>query len=306
MHDPLVVFQQKIEPSTYFVERESNSLDSVFTTLTKHRRVAVTGLPGVGKTELCNQIVLKARDVKKSYKAIFWLSAESDASIQLGLLEMARKMNLYNEADVDATKLRESIVNELNREDDWLMVLDNVDDVDVIESILAEQRGNRHLLITTRDHSSCNEIFAEEVHLDVMNKTEARRLLLGSCAPEVTDNDKASELVDELSCLPLAIIQAAAYLRATRDKIKSYTELYRRSRAFIWNWMPRKQRFKDPNGRSYVSVATTMMLAFEKIKHEELSVRLFCLLSFFSSNNIPELLFTDDPGFQDEELRQCF
>ena len=138
MHDPLVVLQQKTEPSTHFVERELISLDFVFTALADHCRVAVTGLPGVGKTELCNQIVLKARDMKKSYKAIFWLSAETDASIQLGLLEMARKMNLYNEADVDATKLGESIVNELNREDDWLMVLDNIDDIDVIESILPE------------------------------------------------------------------------------------------------------------------------------------------------------------------------
>lgn len=123
---------------------------------------------------------------------------------------------------------------------------------------------------------------------------------------DAVDHDAASILVDELSCLPLAIVQAATYLRATGNKIESYAELYRRSRIFIWNWMPRRERSKDPKDRSYISVATTMALAFEKIKQEELSVRLFCLLSLFSSNNIPELLFTNDSGFKDERLRQCF
>ena len=101
---------------------------------------------------------------------------------------MARKMNLYNETDVDTEKIRQSVVNELNREDDWLMVLDNVDDVDLVKSILPERRGNRHVLITTRDRQMRNEIFAEEIHLDVMKNIEARHLLLRNYASDKRDN----------------------------------------------------------------------------------------------------------------------
>ena len=183
-----MVFQQKTEPSTIFVDRESNPVDLVFKTLAKHYRIAITGLPGVGKIELCNQIVARARDVTKFYKGNFWLSAETDTSIHLGLFEMARKMNLYNETDVDTEKIRQSVVNELNREDDWLMVLDNVDDVDLVKSILPERRGNRHVLITTRDRQMRNEIFAEEIHLDVMKNIEARHLLLRNYASDKRDN----------------------------------------------------------------------------------------------------------------------
>ena len=91
---------------------------------------------------------------------------------------MMRQMNLYDETDVDIEKLRQSVVNELNREESWLMVLDNVDEVDLLKTILPEKRGNRHILITARDREMCSELRAEEIHLDVMNNIEAKYLLL--------------------------------------------------------------------------------------------------------------------------------
>ena len=115
--------------------------------------MAITGLPGVGKTELCNQIAHKAREMK-AYKGVFWLSAATGASIESGLIEMARQMKLYNETDVDIEKLRQLVVNELNREESWLLVLDNINEVDPVKTILPEKRGNRHVLITTRDRET--------------------------------------------------------------------------------------------------------------------------------------------------------
>lgn len=96
------------------------------------------------------------------------MSAINGASIQLGPFEIARKMNLDNETDVE--KLRQSVVEELNREDYWLMILDNVDDVDLAKSILSERRENSHahVLITTRDDYVCAELSAKKIHLDVM------------------------------------------------------------------------------------------------------------------------------------------
>lgn len=44
------------------------------------------------------------------------------------------------------------------------------------------------------------------------------------------------------------------------------------------------------------------MTLFEKIKHREETMRLFCLVSFFAPENIPESLLTSDPGLQDEIL----
>ena len=53
---------------------------------------------------------------------------------------MVRQLNLYNETGVDIEKIRQSVVNELNREESWLMVLDNVDEVDLVKTILPEKR----------------------------------------------------------------------------------------------------------------------------------------------------------------------
>ena len=223
---------------------------------------------------------------------------------------MARKMNLYNETDVDIEKLRQSVVNELNREEDWLMILDNVDDVDLVKTILPERRGNRHVLITTRDRDMCEELFAKEIHLDVMSNIEAKRLLLKIYpARETVDADAQRRCLRARKRVKVSSFSYHTSGCLSSSDLRQNRKLYRTLSTFEDIYLEldaSKRKIKDPKDRSYVSVVTTMVLAFEKIKQEELSIRLFCLLSFFSSNNIPQLLFTNDPRFQDEKLRQCF
>ena len=128
---------------------------------------------------------------------------------------MARQMKVYNETDLDTEKLWQSIVNELNREENWLLIMDNVDEVNLVKTIkiiLPEKRGNRHVLITTRDREICSQLLAEEIYLDVMNNIEAKQLLLenslayqgeGNLSSDLMkDSDAASVLVAELGCLP--------------------------------------------------------------------------------------------------------
>ena len=81
------------EPSVWFVERTSISLNDVLKELNFHRRVILTGLPGVGKTELAAQVVDKAK-LAKVYKGIFWLSAATEKTLDSAIIEMARELDL--------------------------------------------------------------------------------------------------------------------------------------------------------------------------------------------------------------------
>jgi hypothetical protein len=105
-------------------------------------------------------------------------------------------------------------------------------------------------------------------------------------------------LVNELGFLPLAIIQAAAYLRESQDDISSYIEIYR-EKTTLWKWKPIQ-------GTNYVSLANFMTVSFQNIKHKESSLRLLCLISFLAPDDIPELLWTSHLRLQDDTLRKVF
>lgn len=100
--------------------------------------------------------------------------------------------------------------------------------------------------------------------------------------------------------MPLAIIQAAAYLRETQEDISSYIEIYRRSWNSIWDWKP------DQGRETYVSIATVLSFSFKNIKHRQESFRLLCFISFLAPDDLPERLWMSDPKIQDETLRKIF
>src|SRR5439155_357372 len=79
----------------------------------------------------------------------------------------------------------------------------------------------------------------------------------------------------------------------------TFIEIYQQMRERLVKWKPLQ-------GSKFLSIATVMALSFRKINNREECVRLFCLISFFDSDNIPEFLLVADPRLQDEMLRQVF
>ena len=102
---------------------------------------------------------------------------------------------------------------------DWLLILDNLDDITIADGYLPRLRtGGGHVLITTRNPNSLN-IPAEGIQIEVHEPEEAKDLLLRR-AQLFTDlettqevDEEARKIVEILGCLALAIEQAAAYIR---------------------------------------------------------------------------------------------
>jgi len=109
------------------------SSNDVLAKLAKRHRVIISGLPGIGKSELVSQVVEKAIGTTKTYRGIFWLSVASEAILHAGIYELARELKLLADGSIMGIEtVQQLIVNELNKQDDWLMVLDNIDDVDFV------------------------------------------------------------------------------------------------------------------------------------------------------------------------------
>ena len=86
--------------------------------------------------------------------------------------------------------------------------------------------GNGHILITSR-HPTW-PLFAS-VHLPPLSRTASTALLLSRTEQE--DRGAADALAGELDDLPLALEQAAAYVRQSKVSLGEYLELFRARRA---------------------------------------------------------------------------
>ena len=246
-----------------------------------NHRVALYGLGGVGKTQLALEYAYSRRG---QYDGVYWISAVDQASILSGLREIAKRTNcLPHMTDIDSSE--KAVISWLNRQDSWLLILDNLDDATVVEGLLPDTSPGQHTLLTTRNPNS-DEIPAEGLEIGVLDLQEAVDLLyLRSRLTGVNRTrqrqTEAERIVQELGRLPLAIEQAGAYIREVSKDIFKFLPSYRKNRQKYHQRVPRG------NWSYQNSVGTTWRLSFDRIEENNVSaVKLLRLLSFLNPDGI--------------------
>jgi hypothetical protein len=100
------------------------------------------------------------------------------------------------------------------------------------------------------------------------------------------------ELVEVLEHLPLAIVQAAAFIDYRSQTVAEYLELYRSTEsAPIWLL---DEEFFDPGRyeQGANAVFRTLAASFDQIRRiDERAAGLLSMISFFDHKNVPEILF---------------
>jgi hypothetical protein len=183
---------------------------------------------GLGKTQLALQFA-KSSYKDGRYSLIFWMSGTTIDKLNDGF---ANILNLIRHPRQHLLVDQRSKLIEARRwlEDStsltWLLVLDNVDvsTLDFIRNNLPRQNRRGNILFTTRtvDVASALSYAAgqqqEVLELGLPDAQDAVDLLLTesgihtASATWVTKS-KANEVVKCLGCLPLAISQAASYMK---------------------------------------------------------------------------------------------
>ena len=151
--------------------------------LKQYHRVILSGLAGVGKTEMAAQIVRKAKEAR-AYKGIFWLSAASETTLNAGMNGIARALILLEDSGVNIETVQARVLSELDVQDHWLMVLDNVDEVDLVRRFLPVQQGTRHVLITSRYGEAHSTLNGVAIYLDKLTEDEAGTLFYRTYFPK--------------------------------------------------------------------------------------------------------------------------
>ncbi|KAJ7213433.1 P-loop containing nucleoside triphosphate hydrolase protein [Mycena pura] len=209
------------------------------------------GLGGSGKT----QIALKFIEQHKAhFTHKFFVDASSPETVTNNFKMITSMLNIPEET-VDGAM---SWLASKSASEEWLLLFDNADDTNLGLNDFFPQCKHGNIIITTRNPEL--RVYGAYSHVSNMEEDDAVQLLLKSAAQVYTPpNDTyAQNIVKELCCFPLAIIQAGAYI-ASQDLV-GYLRLYADNRAQLLS-----KKLVQSHDKYARTVYTTWQLSFERL-----------------------------------------
>ncbi|GCE10045.1 FxSxx-COOH system tetratricopeptide repeat protein [Dictyobacter aurantiacus] len=296
---PLPIWSVPYPRNPFFTGREE-LLSTIHTNLGRGQNSAFTrsyalyGLGGIGKTQLALEYAYR---YAVEYTMICWIQAETLEQIQSSLLRDAQQVDLPMDADTDQQRSVRALQQWLEKHDQWLLIWDNLEDLDLLARFLPAVRQGA-LLITTR--RQVLGTISQGIELAPLE--EAMQLLLRrtkmlhtggpnemTCFLATTmpaEYAAAAELIALLGRLPLALDQAGAYIEETGCGLGGYLHRYQQHRLQLLD-------LRGTSGGNHPqSVATTFWLASERIgQQQNAAADLLHICAFLSADAIPEELF---------------
>ena len=276
----LLIWNVPYRQNPYFTGREE-LLEALHQRLiTEHTTAltqtqAITGLGGIGKTQTAIEYAYRHR---KDYPIIWWLRAEEPATLAADYAQLAIQLDLPEHKATEQAIQIQAVRNWLEQHTSWLLIFDNAEERHDIRPYMP-QIGSGQVLITSR-----NPIWdglGTTLPVDVMQPEEALAFL----AKRTNDSDSqaAATLTKTLGYLPLALEQAAAYIRENSISLDQYQTLFQRHYAQLLQYDDLSTEY--PN-----TVATTWELAFQKVQKASSAAADFLNLCAFLA---PDAIFLD-------------
>jgi len=253
---------------------------------------AISGLGGIGKTQTAVEFAYRYKD---GYKAILWVKAETERSINADFVTIASLLDLPEKLEQDQHKIVEAVKRWFQGHTDWLLILDNADDIAMVQGFIP--LGSKgHILLTTRAHATGR--IAKRIEVEKMEPDEGALFLLHRAKlldPDAsletatrTEQDTAREIVKTMDGLPLALEQAGAYIEETECGLQGYLRLYRVQGVRL---LKEHGEFVPDHPEP---VAITWSLSFKNMEQANpAAAELLRFCAFLAPDAIPEELFTE-------------
>ncbi|KAE8132049.1 hypothetical protein BDV38DRAFT_225645 [Aspergillus pseudotamarii] len=288
-----------------FVSRSADiaRVDDILRDDSVSSRVAIVGLGGVGKTQIALEYAHIVRE-RHPDCAIFWIPVTNAESMVEAYLQIAKELQIPNVGN-ETKSIQNIVQHRLSQESSgkWLLVLDNADDIsfwaektkDTAGSILPKSKHGS-IIFTTRSHKTAVELVGRNiVTVKAMNSALAKNLLGNTLIDRslVADERATAELLRKLTYLPLAIVQAAAFINKNQMTLSDYISLHDSTEESTIDAL--SQNFEDEgryeDGKN--SIAATWLISFEQIQASDtLAAEYLSLMACVDSKNIPQLFLS--------------
>jgi hypothetical protein len=183
----------------------------------------------------------------------------------------------------------------LSANKDWLLILDNADDLAMVADYIPSA-AKGHILLTTRAQATgkvASRVEIKKMKLDEGSNFLLRRCkLLGRSDPIIglseVEKETAFQITKEMGGLPLALDQAGAYIEETACGLSEYLIIYGTHRIEL---LKERGGLKADHPES---VAVTWALSFKKIEEANpAAAELLRFCAFLDPDAIPEEILTE-------------
>ncbi|KAL4990721.1 hypothetical protein BDW68DRAFT_174718 [Aspergillus falconensis] len=268
------------------------------------RKLAINGLGGVGKTQVALELAYRMQD-RDATCSIFWIPCTSHEAVEQAYMAIAQMVGIQ---DVKPAEVKERIKAYFSHKDGkWLLIFDNADDIEMwtkgsnntppLKDFLPFNNQG-HIIFTSRNRELAVDLASPFVvpigELDEKTGMEFLEKLLLKDLHD--DSPAAITLLEELTFLPLAITQAAAYITAKGITVSCYLMLLKEQEADVVELLSKdfgdERRYKDVQN----PVAKTWLISFYQVqKQDQLAAEYLSLMACFNPRNIPQTLLPQ-PG----------
>jgi tetratricopeptide (TPR) repeat protein len=168
----------------------------------------------------------------------------------------------------------------------------------LIEYLPRSEKGC--IVFTTRDRKAAVKLAQQNiVEVSEMNESVARQLLQKYLVNQdlIKNEQDTTTLLKHLTCLPLAIVQAAAYINENGIAIADYLSLLEEQEEEVIDLL--SEEFEDEGRYRSVKnpIATTWLISFEQIRRRDsLAADYLSFMACVDAKDIPQSLLPPGPS----------
>ena len=258
------------------------------------------------KTEIALEYTYWLRETHPDI-SVFWVHASSAERFRQSFTSIALKCCIpgYNDPKTDVLSLVKRWLERRDREC-WLMVIDNADNTQLFFPSLreAEQANStiqeEHLgqyipecaygtiLVTTRNKQAGLKLAKRPpLEIGAINDDESEQLLRTNLGEQDVATEELLTLSYRLERLPLALIQATAFIEANTIAVSKYLQLLDKSDQDLVSLLSKEFEIAGRDSKTPHAVAETWILSFKQIQQQNaFAGELLSLISFFDQQAI--------------------
>ena len=292
-----------VTPTPFFTGRVAE-LNAILNTLGDlrgdvPRETAVWGIPGVGKSQLALQYLLRHDDnagADALYDHVLYLRASDQATIRNEFRRMAMGLGLVKPSFLDNENndlFIEAVMGWFQKTERWLLVLDNVSDINHLLKF-RPSRGLGHIVFTTRSKAIAELLCWRSNTIEVlpMPSDEGVVLVKSLMGPSFTRSSDAEATAAQVSAfahgLPLTIEQVTTYAKFDHLPLAQALENTKRKEVLLQQH--RGNTFHEDNPSTRAILITTFEAVARKFP---MAGALFQILAYVEPSSISISMLLD-------------